>query len=137
MKPQSIKRATLFLFGVSFYMLYTILLVVVEPAVWLRIVLMIVFAFLAYGLECFFSIGSEKKPAAFSSVEFAEFWMFLPSVIYLIFGLANFADLRSELLRTSLTAFLSMFFGGIFEVMLGRGRTPDKHDGDDGDGNGE
>ena len=121
----SVKKATLTIFSMSFFMLFTILLVVVEPNTPVKIVLVLVFAFLGYGLECFFTIGSEKRKAPFRSTEFAVYSMLMPSLIYLVLGLANFRNLRSELMMTSLAAFITLLLRGFYDSFTGRNRLRD------------
>ena len=108
MDNQSVKRATVTLFAISYYMLYAILLVVLEPGIVLKLLLILVFAFIAHGLQLFLTLGSKDKPAPFSLVDIGAFGMLMPAVIYLILGLVNFADLRGTLLLTAFAAFFSL-----------------------------
>ncbi len=135
MNNMAVKRATLTLFAVSYYMLYAILLVVLEPNLPVKLLLMAVFVFIAYGVELFFTIGTEEKPARFKTIDFDTFGMSMPMIIYLLFGIFNFRELRGTLLMTALTAFMTLFVGGILDAAAGRSRTGNDNDDDDNDDN--
>ncbi|SDB37971.1 hypothetical protein SAMN02910317_01868 [Ruminococcaceae bacterium FB2012] len=130
MDNQSVKRATVTLFAISYYMLYAILLVILEPGIVLKLLLILVFAFIAHGLQLFLTLGSKDKPAPFSLVDIGAFGMLMPAVIYLILGLVNFADLRGTLLLTAFAAFFSLIADSFLEAASGRRRISE-HDGDD------
>ena len=133
MDNSSVKRATVTLFAISFYMLYALLLVILEPGVLLKILLMLAFAFIAHGLQLFLTLGRKEKPAPFSIVDIGAFGMLMPAVIYLILGLFNFAELRGTLLMTALTAFFSLIADSFLEAFSGRRRISDSDDDDKND----
>ena len=119
----------------SYYMLYALLLVVLDPNILIKLLLVVVFAFIAHGLQLFLTLGSEKKPAAFTLVDIGTFGMLMPSVFYLGFGIFNFANLRGTLLMTALTAFFTLIADSFLEAASGRKRINGSNDNDDGDNN--
>ena len=137
MNNDSLKKAVVTLFAVSYYMLYALLLVVLEPPFIVKILLMLPFAFIAHGLQLFLTIGTEKRPAPFTVVDIGSFGMLMPAFIYLIFGIFNFAGLRWTLVLTALTAFFCLLADSIFEAASGRQRYDEKNDKDDNDKDGK
>ena len=133
MRPGSVKRATLTLFAISYYMLFTILLVILQPGGWVKALLIIIFGIISYGLECFFCIGSNGKRAVFSESDFGLFGSLLPSLIYLAAGLIGLLDLRSELLFTALAAFLGLMIHGFMDGFTGLDKKKHKDDRNDND----
>ena len=134
MSSSALKKLTLFLFGVSFYMLYTILLVMLDAGFWIKLLLMIVFAVIAHGLELFFTIGSVNREAPFNEGDFDAFGMVMPAFIYFGFGAFNFLELRSSLLITGAAALFSVFLAPIIDGITGRKPADSKKDDKDDKG---
>ena len=139
MNNDSVKRAVVTLFALSYYMLYALLLVIIEPHTVVKILLMLPFAFIAHGLQLFLTIGTEKKPAPFKVLDIGTFGMMMPAIIYLILGIFNFADLRGTLVMTAVTAFFTLLFDSFLEGVSGRRRAfdTDKDNKDDNDKDGK
>ena len=133
MNNNSVKRAIVTLFAVSYYMLYALLLVILEPFIVVKILLMLPFAFIAHGLQLFLTIDSKDKPAPFTVLDIGSFGMMMPAIIYLLLGLFNFANLRWTLVLTAVTAFFTLIFDSFLEAVSGRRRFNDDGGDDDND----
>lgn len=135
MNPVTVKRAVMILLSLSYFMLYAILLVILEPGVFVKILLLLVFAVIAHGLRLFLTIGTKDKPPRFTVIEVGTYCMTVPTMIFLLLGAFNFAEQRGTLLFTALTSFLTLFLDAFFDALAGRKIDPENDGKDDNDNN--
>lgn len=120
-RGRSMKRWILVLLGISYYVLFTLLLVIMRPSDGAVFLLMLLFAFMLVGLEFFFTIGKlskdsvELRPAPITRREFFLFGMFIPFWVFMAGSGFDLSGLHRELALTA----LAVFVASVYRALLG------------------
>lgn len=118
---RAVKHWILILLGVSYYILFTLLLVILRPSDGASFLLMLLFAFLLVGVEFFFTIpkqaddGEEPQPAPINRREFFIFGMFIPFWVFMAGSGLDISGLHRELALTA----LALFVAAVYRALLG------------------
>ena len=124
MREKRIKHGILLLLGISFYMLFVLLLVTVKPSDGVVFLLMLLFAFLLVGVEFFFTIGTKERPAPINRREFFFYAMFYPFWVYMLLSAVDLLGHRRELALTALALFVAAlyraFLGAVDRAIMNR-----------------
>ncbi|MBR1864826.1 MAG: hypothetical protein IJ806_12155 [Ruminococcus sp.] len=101
MTDRNLKRSILGLLSVSYYGLFTLLCVILEPGAGACLLLMVAFAFIWVGIEFYFCIGTQFKKAVFTGGEFLSYGNLVPLMTYLAASAADYLSLRKWFIRTA------------------------------------
>ncbi len=110
MAEKIIKRVILGLISVSFFGMFTVLCVIIEPGDMLCMLMTAVFAFIWVGVDHFFCIAADDKKAVYTSREFSLCGYGIPLIAYCIFAAADILDIREWFIRTAAAVTITITF---------------------------